>query len=325
MRTPLYVRALSTTEKHALRKGLRSADAFVLRRCQILLASAQGQPAREIADHLGLRRPDRAQCHPCVQCPGARGLATPVVGAPSHPACRLRLRPTRAIACPAPPEPSDLWQAHQRVDASAGGRRGLCRGYYPPAGQRRNDSPGLGCPQDAVETGQTLDHQSRPGISRKKNSAIASSGSRPPTPTGRSALRMKSGGAAWPSPQCTPGPVRAQPCGWSKKLVPQTIPIRRPWRVMECWCGPFPRSRAALAPVRRGPARQCADDASFSPGAAPAWPGAACAPYCSCGTMLPGIPVRQSGPGYAITTARSNSRGWRAHLSHAGCPAKALG
>jgi transposase len=36
-----------------VRAGLRSADAFTLRRCQILLASAQGQPPRVIATQLG--------------------------------------------------------------------------------------------------------------------------------------------------------------------------------------------------------------------------------------------------------------------------------
>ena len=38
----------------ALEKGLRSADAFVLRRCQILLASARGDRAPRIAEYLGI-------------------------------------------------------------------------------------------------------------------------------------------------------------------------------------------------------------------------------------------------------------------------------
>jgi transposase len=53
MRAPIYIRALTDPEAHVLREGLRSADAFVLRRCQVLLASARGQPAREIATTLG--------------------------------------------------------------------------------------------------------------------------------------------------------------------------------------------------------------------------------------------------------------------------------
>jgi hypothetical protein len=53
MRPPIVIRALTDAEVHALQEGLRSADAFVLRRCQILLASARGQRAREIATLLG--------------------------------------------------------------------------------------------------------------------------------------------------------------------------------------------------------------------------------------------------------------------------------
>ena len=40
-------------EHDHLARGLRSPDAFTLRRCQILLASARGATARRIATHLG--------------------------------------------------------------------------------------------------------------------------------------------------------------------------------------------------------------------------------------------------------------------------------
>jgi transposase len=53
MPAPLFVRPLSTEEQDRLRGGLRSGDAFTLRRCQILLASAHGQPLRRIAANLG--------------------------------------------------------------------------------------------------------------------------------------------------------------------------------------------------------------------------------------------------------------------------------
>jgi transposase len=46
---PLYVRPLTQQERDALEDGLRSKDAFTLRRSQILLASAQGQTPRQIA------------------------------------------------------------------------------------------------------------------------------------------------------------------------------------------------------------------------------------------------------------------------------------
>jgi transposase len=57
MRKPLFVRDLSDAEREALTDGLRSANAFTLRRCQIILASAQGKQAAQIAQDVG-RGPD---------------------------------------------------------------------------------------------------------------------------------------------------------------------------------------------------------------------------------------------------------------------------
>ncbi len=47
------MRPLSDAERETLKAGLRSPDAFVLRRSQILLKSAQGKSAYEIAHFLG--------------------------------------------------------------------------------------------------------------------------------------------------------------------------------------------------------------------------------------------------------------------------------
>jgi transposase len=53
MRLPLFIRPLAEAERAALRRGLRSCDAFTLRRCQILLASDQRQRPSRIAAALG--------------------------------------------------------------------------------------------------------------------------------------------------------------------------------------------------------------------------------------------------------------------------------
>jgi transposase len=53
MKPPLFVRHLTTEEYETLEAGLRSKDAFILRRCQILLASAVGQKPSIIAKNLG--------------------------------------------------------------------------------------------------------------------------------------------------------------------------------------------------------------------------------------------------------------------------------
>src|SRR5215207_8413947 len=52
MKPPIFVRTLSKEERKALEAGLRSSDAFVLRRCQILLASARGERPPRIAENL---------------------------------------------------------------------------------------------------------------------------------------------------------------------------------------------------------------------------------------------------------------------------------
>jgi transposase len=53
MKPPIFVGELSKKEREALQAGLRSSDAFVLRRCQILLASSKGERPPRIAENLG--------------------------------------------------------------------------------------------------------------------------------------------------------------------------------------------------------------------------------------------------------------------------------
>src|SRR5262249_27035443 len=53
MKPSLFVRSLTRWERHRLQSGLRSGAAFTLRRCQILLASAQGQTPQQLARNLG--------------------------------------------------------------------------------------------------------------------------------------------------------------------------------------------------------------------------------------------------------------------------------
>ena len=53
MKAPIYIRPLSPEEERGLQAGLRSSEAFTLRRSQILLASHRGQRPSEIAGNLG--------------------------------------------------------------------------------------------------------------------------------------------------------------------------------------------------------------------------------------------------------------------------------
>jgi transposase len=53
MKPPLYVRPVTTTERRQLEAARRSSHGFRVRRAQIVLASAQGQSAKPIAQLLG--------------------------------------------------------------------------------------------------------------------------------------------------------------------------------------------------------------------------------------------------------------------------------
>jgi transposase len=71
MRKPIAVRALTADEQQTLQEGLRSSEACVLRRCQILRASARGQTARVIAETLGC---DDQTVRTTIQAFHTRGL-----------------------------------------------------------------------------------------------------------------------------------------------------------------------------------------------------------------------------------------------------------
>ena len=52
MKPPLSIRHVTDEERAALETGLRSHEAFTVRRCQIVLASAEGQKPSQIATTL---------------------------------------------------------------------------------------------------------------------------------------------------------------------------------------------------------------------------------------------------------------------------------
>jgi transposase len=56
MQSAIFIRPLTKEERHQIQMKLRSKDAFVLRRCQILLASDRGEKAPTIAQHLACHR-----------------------------------------------------------------------------------------------------------------------------------------------------------------------------------------------------------------------------------------------------------------------------
>jgi DNA-binding CsgD family transcriptional regulator len=98
MKRPIFVRPISDAERETLEAGLRSPDAFTLRRCQILIASDRGENAYQIARSLGCNpQTARNAIHAFNQKGGSRGrfgkapnVRTPFTG-PSRVPNRPRL------------------------------------------------------------------------------------------------------------------------------------------------------------------------------------------------------------------------------------------
>lgn len=114
MTPPMEVGPLSDTQRQRLERGLRSRDAFALRRCQMLLASARGERPAQIAAQVGctaqtvrnVLRAYRAERTGCLRARSSR---------PKHVAPLLdaaRCEQLRAIVHESPRafgKPTSLW------------------------------------------------------------------------------------------------------------------------------------------------------------------------------------------------------------------------
>jgi hypothetical protein len=120
MRTtkPLFVRPLTDAERETLEDSLRSPDAFVLRRAQIVLASAAGERSGQIAPRVGFTPP---AVRDVSRAFNMRGLDVLRRGA-HHPGivCSACDTPRAGAARRAASEPASLRHADQRVDAGLG-------------------------------------------------------------------------------------------------------------------------------------------------------------------------------------------------------------
>jgi transposase len=75
MRPPLFVRALSDEERPQLVAGLRSSEGVVVRRCQIVLASARSERVPRIAQAVGCSEKTVRQVIRRFSAQGAAALA----------------------------------------------------------------------------------------------------------------------------------------------------------------------------------------------------------------------------------------------------------
>ena len=123
MKPPVFVRPVTDAERAQLATGLRSSDAFVLRRAQILLASARGESAPQIARQLGC---DDQTVRNAIAAFNARGLAALRKGSSRphriHAAFDLaRGEQLRALLHQSPrtfDKPTSLWTLNLAADVS---------------------------------------------------------------------------------------------------------------------------------------------------------------------------------------------------------------
>jgi transposase len=185
MRKPIYVRPITDAEQHALQEGLRSADAFVLRRCQILLASARGQQARGIAEQLGC---DDQTVRNAIHAFNTRGLATLQHGSsaphrtPHAVFDSLRREQLRTLLHRSPRtfgRPTSVWTLQLAADVA------FAEGITPRSVSGETIRQALAALNTRWKRAKQWITSPDPAYVRKKNSATGSSGSQPRTRTGR--------------------------------------------------------------------------------------------------------------------------------------------
>jgi len=123
MKPPVFVRPVTDAERGQLAAGLRSSDAFTLRRSQILLASARGEAAPQIAHQLGC---DDQTVRNAIAAFNARGVAVLRKGSSrphrSHAAFDLaRGEQLRALLHQSPRtlgKPTSVWTLDLAADVS---------------------------------------------------------------------------------------------------------------------------------------------------------------------------------------------------------------
>jgi hypothetical protein len=159
MKPPIFVRTLSREEREALEAGLRSSDAFVLRRCQILLASARGERPPRIAENLGCGSQTVRNAPSTPSTAKAWALYRLAPRVPERGPRGLRRERGPDFTRDAPPGPQEVRQREQFVDPTDGRRGQLRRGDNRQRAQWRNHPGYFGASRGAVGTGQALDRE----------------------------------------------------------------------------------------------------------------------------------------------------------------------
>ena len=167
MQTPLYVRPLTADERATLETGRRSPSAFTVRRCQILLGSAEGQSTTAIAHDLRCTdQTVRNALHAFHQ----RSLTAlqPQSSRPHTTATIFDAGTCESLRALLHQSPRTFGKPTSRWTLALAAEVSFAQGLTPRPGQRRSHSCGPSPVGGGLEARQTLDHQSRSGVGSKK-------------------------------------------------------------------------------------------------------------------------------------------------------------
>jgi len=203
MPAPLFVRSLTTAERAARQAGRRAADAFTLRRRQSFLASAEGHPPRQSAQHLGYG--DQTVRHVL------RAFAREGLGWLPQKSSRPTAIPPQLAATKADTlrellhtTPRELGKARSTGTLVLVAAVWAERGLTPPQGSDETVRTALRRLGSNWERAKHWLTSPEPASGRKTRPA-SGGGDWPPPPTGGWALPMRSGGRGWPSLSCPRG------------------------------------------------------------------------------------------------------------------------
>jgi len=204
MQTPLFVRPLTVDERDTLERGLRSAEAFTVRRCQAVLASAEGQHTTTIARTL--------RCHEqtvrnTMHAFNQRGVAVlrRQSSRPHQPRAVFDAEGRERLRALLHQNPRTFGQPTSRWTLRLAAEVSYAQGLTPR--QVSGEAIRLALKRLGVHWKRAKHWITSPDPAylRKNNRATASSGWPLIIRHGRSVLPMKSGGAVWLNPPSSVG------------------------------------------------------------------------------------------------------------------------
>jgi transposase len=168
MHPPIFVRELRDAERAQLEASLRARSAFTVRRAQIVLLSASGQPPRAIAAGLCCARQTVRNAIRAFNADGMAALAAgswrPKSAAPVLDQAKLeRLRAILHQAPRAFGQATSTWTLARLAQVAHAATAALSQGAERDRAVAGDDPPSAVAPRGRLEARQALADQPRPG------------------------------------------------------------------------------------------------------------------------------------------------------------------